>query len=168
MLYSDMADSAPMLARPVYVSRTNEAGVFNLTSLAAGKYRLIALKDGNNDYMYNLPSELVGFSDSLVEPYYAEPAVEDTSVKTVVLTSDQFAMNLFPEPDSLQRVLKGSMVATHKMLIAFRYPTRNLTLTPMNIDSNQVWSVREFSSKTRFPQLLAPGFIARFTPVQGQ
>ncbi|NVO19005.1 MAG: Ig-like domain-containing protein [Bacteroidetes bacterium] len=142
-LYTDMADSAPMLTRPVYVSRTNETGKFILRNLAAGKYRMIALSDGDNNYMYNLPTEQVAFEDSLVEPYYITPPKNDT-IAIVVDSTRQFALNMFTEPDSIQRV-KCSMIAPHQMLFTYRYPTTHSGIMPLNIDSTANWSIKEFS-----------------------
>lgn len=144
MLYTDMADSAPMLQRPVYVSRTGDGGVFTLSSLAAGKYRMVTLKDGDNSYTYNLPNEQVGFYDSLVEPSYIAPPVNDT-VMIASADQKQYGLDIFSEPDSIQRLSKGSMVAPHQLLLAFRFPTSNPRLVPLNMDSTSLWSVREVS-----------------------
>ena len=145
MLFSNLADSAPMLEPPNYVSRTNDAGVFALGSLASGKYRLLALKDGNNDYMYNLPTEQIAFYDSLVEPFYIAPVITDTSIVITAPPDKQFELIIFPEPDSIQRVQKWGMIAPHEMQFIFRYPTAGPELIPINIDSNLTWSIREFT-----------------------
>ncbi|MBK7029152.1 MAG: Ig-like domain-containing protein [Bacteroidales bacterium] len=145
MLYRDLADSVPMLQRPMYVSRSGEGGAFILNSLAAGKYRLVALKDGNNDYLYNPATENVAFFDSLVEPLYLEQSIIDTSLK-VMSTEGEYALNLFPEPDSTQRLLKGVMTAPHLMTLFFRYPVKELSVIPLNMDSTAQWSMREYSA----------------------
>ncbi len=147
MLYRDTEDSVPMLKRPVYVSRTGQAGEFVFTSLAPGKYRVIALKDGNNDYLYDLPSELIAFDDSLEEPYYMKSVIVDSASKEVISpdAGKQLSLSMFPEPDSIQRVSKSNLSAAHLMSVFFRYPTRNAGFIPLNIDSSYSWSFREYS-----------------------
>jgi hypothetical protein len=49
-------DSLPMLSRPVYVSRTNEKGEFELNNLRNIPYKIIALLDMNSNYLYDLPN----------------------------------------------------------------------------------------------------------------
>ena len=113
MLYTDFADSVPMKQIPVYVSRTLENGNYSFNSLASGKYRAVALVDGNSDYMYNLPTEMVGFSSDSVQPFYSKVNINDTSAaaKSEIQNLKQVAINLFPEPDSTQRIQKSVIAA---------------------------------------------------------
>jgi len=123
MLYSDFADSIPKKQIPTYVSRTSENGSYILKSLASGKYRAAALVDKNSDYMYNLPNELIGFSSDSVSPYFGAVNPADTSIK--LTESDRRRMvdiDLFPEPDSTQRILKSVIVAKNKHSTVFRRP----------------------------------------------
>lgn len=53
LLYSDLKDSIPFQKKPNYVARTSKEGIFKLTNLSEGKYRLFAIKDGNSDLIYN-------------------------------------------------------------------------------------------------------------------
>ena len=63
-------DSLPMLSRPVYVSRTNEKGEFELNNLRNIPYKIVALLDMNSNYLYDLPNEEIAFIDSLVMPAF--------------------------------------------------------------------------------------------------
>lgn len=144
MLYSNTADSAAMLERPVYVSRTNESGDYVFTNLADGKYRLVALKDGNSDYLYNLPNEQIGFFDSLVEPCYQKPEVRKDTLK-VRSEGPHFDISLFPQPDSIQRNLKAFMTAPHVMTLVFRYPLQNPEFEPLDSLPLLKGSFREFN-----------------------
>ena len=66
MLYSDLSDSAIYKKQPEYFDKTNDAGYFNITNVRPGKYKIVALKDENNNYRYN-EGEIIGFLDTLVE-----------------------------------------------------------------------------------------------------
>lgn len=149
ILYSNLADSAPMLERPAYVTRTYDNGDFVFTNLASGKYRLIAIKDVNADYMYSPSAEDIAFADSLVEPEYATIAGQD-SVGRITLSGGEnkpSQLMLFTEPDSTQRLSKSGMVAKNQLQLVFRYPTNNLRLTILGDDSLRTWDIREFSSR---------------------
>ena len=88
MLYKETGDSVPYFKKPYYISKTDEAGNFQLNNLADGKYKLFALKDANSNYLYDLPNEQIAFIDSLVVPYIIYKAVIDTvSLDTLVTDS---------------------------------------------------------------------------------
>lgn len=146
LLYNDFTDSLPMKQIPTYVSRTNEKGYFMLHNLASGKYRAVALVDKNSDYMYDLPNELVGFSNDSVQSYYAAVNPNDT---TVVLSDSAkrklVDLDLFPEPDSIQRILKSVIAAKNKLSIAFRYPTSFPGFRALNIPDSVPWALQEWN-----------------------
>jgi uncharacterized protein (DUF2141 family) len=148
VLYSKQEDSVPYLEKPVYVSKVGDDGKFELNCLATGKYRLVAFRDINNDYFYTPPAELVGFSDSLAEPFYIKPAVIDTGGK-VIPDSTVYpfhALSMFLEPDSNQRFQKAVMVNKHQLSLSFRYPLKDPEFIPLNIDSTAKWSMQEFTT----------------------
>jgi uncharacterized protein (DUF2141 family) len=67
MLYSDFSDSVIYKKLPDYFAKTNDFGAFKINNIRQGKYRIVALKDGNSNFKYN-DEEQLGFLDSLVEP----------------------------------------------------------------------------------------------------
>jgi len=146
MLYNNFADSVPMKQMPTYVSRTNEKGYFRLNNLASGKYRAVALVDKNSDYMYDLPNELVGFSSDSVQSYYSAVNPNDT---TVVLSdsirSKLVSIDIFPEPDSAQRILKSVIAAKNMLSIAFRYSTVSPGFRALNISDSLPWALQEWN-----------------------
>ena len=147
MLYSDFADSLPMKQIPVYVSRTTENGNFRLNCLASGKYRAVALLDGNSDYMYNLPTEMIGFSSDSVQSYYNAVNLNDTNAAKQTDLGKQIlvSINLFPEPDSTQRILKSTIAAKNRLMVAFRYPVSSPGFRALNIADSLPWAVQEWN-----------------------
>lgn len=146
MLYSDFTDSTPKTKLPLYVTRTMENGSFRLNSLASGKYRVIALKDANNDYLYNLPNETIAFSGDSIQPVYNVTSLSDTTNKTEYANSaENVALNMFPEPDSVQRLLKSGMVSANKMILAFRFPVTHFRMKALNI-TDSLWCINEWNS----------------------
>ncbi|MGW8314017.1 MAG: Ig-like domain-containing protein [Bacteroidales bacterium] len=64
MLYTRLGDSVPMTEPPLYVGRTGDSGVFSVNNLRPDEYKLFALKDGNNNLLFDLPTEEIAFLDS--------------------------------------------------------------------------------------------------------
>lgn len=67
MLYANASDSTPMKRKPNYFAKTNENGQYTITNIKQGTYSLFALKDANNDLMYNQSTENIGFDNNLIE-----------------------------------------------------------------------------------------------------
>ncbi len=64
MLYTRLADSVPLTEPPLYVGRTGDSGVFSVNNLRPDEYKLFALKDGNSNLLFDLPTEEIAFLDS--------------------------------------------------------------------------------------------------------
>lgn len=78
MLYNGNADSLPLKTTPLYLSRTDKEGKFTLKNLAGGSYKIFALKDGNNNLMFDQPTEAVAFQDSLITPSIVAATIKDS------------------------------------------------------------------------------------------
>lgn len=66
LLYKNLDDSAVYKEKPKYVASLDSLGRYHFKYLAAGTYRLFALKDESGQKMYNNPSQLFAFADSVV------------------------------------------------------------------------------------------------------
>jgi len=97
MLYEEDIDSLPLTKRPNYITKTNEQGEFIFHHLKPIKYKLFALKDINSDFIFNLPNELIAFSDSM---YEAKCYASDSLFKADANAS--ITMLLFQEADTVQ------------------------------------------------------------------
>jgi hypothetical protein len=64
LLYDDTRDSVPLLDIPLYVGRSNDSGVFSVNNLKDGEYKVFALKDGNYNTLFDLPTEEIAFLDT--------------------------------------------------------------------------------------------------------
>jgi len=108
MLYSDLRDSIPLLDIPLYVGKSGDSGVFSVNNLREGTYKLFALKDGNYNLLYDLPTEEIAFLDSslLLDAVFArslfEASAADTLNMAVVPPADSIV--LLQENDSLLMV----------------------------------------------------------------
>lgn len=79
MLYSNLEDSAPMTEKPLYVSKTNKEGGYKINNLRQDTFRVFTLVDLNTNYIFDQPSEAIGFADSLVPVRLEMIQVPDTT-----------------------------------------------------------------------------------------
>jgi hypothetical protein len=109
MLYTDLRDSVPLMDIPLYVGRSNDSGVFSVNNLKPDIYKVFALKDGNYNFLFDLPTEEIAFLDSsltvdaelfrsMVEAAVPEDSTGPDSAQ-VLSTDPRFA--LLPSPDTL-------------------------------------------------------------------
>jgi len=148
------ADSLPYLIPPEYLTKTNSEGKFRFTNLRHEAFLLFALEDQSSDNLYNLPSERIAFADSLVIPWpMTVPVPSDSAVQTDTVQpapepiKKTIQLKLFQEIDSAQVLLKSEWLRKDLFRLSFRFPVKQLLLTPLNSDSSASWYLPEFSDK---------------------
>ena len=67
-LYNDLADSAFTTKPMLRVSRTDSRGHFVIKGVAPGKYRVFALGDVDDNYMFSQKGERVAFNNEVISP----------------------------------------------------------------------------------------------------
>ncbi len=65
-LYDEYFDSVPYLKRPLYLARTDENGYFAINNIKDTTYKVFALKDANNNLLFDLPNEPIAFLDTTI------------------------------------------------------------------------------------------------------
>lgn len=65
--YTQDVDSLPLTTKPQYITKTQSSGAFAIKNIQPGNYKLFALKDINNNLIYDLPNEEIAFFDHTVE-----------------------------------------------------------------------------------------------------
>ncbi len=86
MLYNDLRDSVPLTDIPLYVGRSDDSGLFSINNLRPDLYKVFALKDGNNNLLFDLPTEEIGFLDSnlIVNAEFARTLLESAGDSILV------------------------------------------------------------------------------------
>ena len=100
MMYNNLNDSAPLQEIPIYLGKTGKEGDFTINNIKTGTYRIFALKDANNNMIYDLPDESIAFSDSafIFDPAltdFSEDIIIDTSLIADYVDSTMFTDSLF-------------------------------------------------------------------------
>jgi len=128
MAYSNHQDSVPLTTIPDYIAQTDTAGHFKLNNLKAGTYKLFALIDGNRDYKYNGPGEIIGFLDTLLTPkaesFQKMDSISPDSMILKTFTAFSPAdihINLFEEENPLLYLTKYNRTRREKLDFEFSY-----------------------------------------------
>lgn len=127
MLYKDHSDSAIFKSRPFAACKTDDWGYFCIPYIPDTLYRLYALKDDNNDNIYQSEDgELVGFIDSLIRPVMR---VSDTlaemqkyDMKDTLecrARRSEYEIRLFKEESTKQKLMNKGRSADRHAYITF-------------------------------------------------
>lgn len=65
-LYKNLDDSVVYKLKPDYTVRANENGEFKFTNLKENSYKIFAMKESNNNKLYDSEDEEIAFSDSII------------------------------------------------------------------------------------------------------
>ena len=127
MLYKDHSDSAIFKSRPFAACKTDDWGYFCIPYIPNTLYRLYALKDDNNDNIYQSEDgELVGFIDSLIRPVMR---VSDTlaemqkyDMKDTLecrARKSEYEIRLFKEESTKQKLMNKGRSADRHAYVTF-------------------------------------------------
>jgi len=129
LLYKDHADSAIFLHRPDAAAKTDDWGFFSVRNIQDTLYRVYALKDANNNNIYEPDQESVAFLDEDFRPktVYNDSIYElkkfdmkDTALCLARKTDVE--LNLFREKPSKQMIVKKERVGLRTAYLTFMAP----------------------------------------------
>jgi hypothetical protein len=129
LLYKDPADSAIFLHRPDAAAKTDDWGFFSLRNIQDTVYRVYALRDANNNNIYEPDQESVGFLD---EPYRPRTVYNDSiyelkkfNMKDTALClarKTDVELNVFREKPTKQFIVKKERVGLRTAFLTFMAP----------------------------------------------
>ena len=129
LLYKDFADSAVFLRRPVAAAKTDEWGFFSLTHVQDTLYRVYAIRDANNNNIYDPDSETIAFCDTLARPVGkvndSIPELMKYDMKDTVACLARKAaleLNLFREKPTKQYIVNRVRTADRAAYVTFMAP----------------------------------------------
>ena len=129
LLYKDHADSAIFLHRPDAAAKTDDWGFFSLRNIQDTVYRVYALRDANNNNIYEPDQESVGFLDDTFRPrtVYNDSIYElkkfnmkDTALCLARKTDVE--LNVFREKPTKQFIVKKERVGLRTAFLTFMAP----------------------------------------------
>jgi uncharacterized protein (DUF2141 family) len=129
-LYTNTEDSVPLKEKPFYLAKTAEDGTFKFRNIKSGVYKVFALKDLNTNFIFDQPTEYVGFLDTLLR----------------VDSNLNLALEIFEEEQPKQYVKKTDASQYGKVNFIFNQPIDSFSLFPVNyIFPDPQWYVHELS-----------------------
>ena len=153
-LHKNLNDSAFTKLPFDRVSRTDSRGHFIIRGVAPGKYRIYALMDGNQNYLFDSKTEAIAFSDSIIIPSMMPATRQDTiwkdtltidTIKTVGYTRfmpDDIILRVFKEENTRQYFSRSQRDKENHFILKFSAKADTLpTLTGLNFDATDAFVV---------------------------
>jgi len=149
MVYQDDNDTIPLDSLPLKVppksaSKTTKDGIFRINNLAAGVYKIFALEDVNNNYIFDMPNERIAFLDSLITLSPRElislPADSTDTSETEIpalqyVEEDTYTLYLFQEIDPAQKLLGKKLIGSNLIQYIFRLPENSVSISPVGFNT---------------------------------
>ncbi len=124
LLYESSEDSVPSMERPYYYTRTNKDGAFNFNYLKAGAFSLFALDDQNNNRLYDLPNEQIGFTSERINTQK---------------TDSNYVVKLFQPDNKTQFLISLKEVSPGKLTLIINKPAKNIGLNIIGRTFKKSW-----------------------------
>ena len=151
-LHSNLEDSAFTTIPFERISRTDSRGQFTIRGIAPGTYRAYALKDGNQNYLFDSKSEYIAWNDSLIVPSCMPDvrydtlwsAVDTTKIDTIKeihythFFPDNIMLRAFKELSTTQYLAKSERKKTNQFALYFANKNDSLpVLRGLNFDEKE-------------------------------
>ncbi|MBO7492169.1 MAG: Ig-like domain-containing protein [Bacteroidales bacterium] len=126
MLYHQDVDSLPFSTLPDYITKSLSNGSFTFDNIAAGNYKIFALKDINANMLYDLPNEQIAFAD---HPVSASVSVKTDSTASPAEEISIFSFEKTSEHPQLTRVENPS---PGLYVIPYKSPVNHFSAQPLD------------------------------------
>ena len=156
-LHQNLDDSAFVKLPFDRISRTDSRGRFIIRGIRPGKYRIYALKDGNQNYLFDSKSETVAYLDSLVIPSVQGIGerfdtiwndVDTTKFDTIIRSTytrflpDNLVLRAFKEENDIQYLVKSERPQLNQFHLFFNAKADTLpTITGLNFNSDSAFVI---------------------------
>jgi hypothetical protein len=132
-LYNNLSDTIFTKEPMLRVSRTDSRGKFIIKGVAPGDYRIYALQDADNNYVFNQKSEQLAFSHEIITPSFKPDVRQDTvwrdslhidSIMRVPYTHflpDDIVLRAFTETQTDRYLIKTERTEPDRFTLYFSY-----------------------------------------------
>jgi uncharacterized protein (DUF2141 family) len=124
LLFEDSGDSIPSQERPYYYTKSDKNGDFQFNFLKEGKFSLFVLKDNNNDRLYNLPNEKIGF---------LEKEISTSNVDS------NYSVMLFEPENKRQYLVSLKLENQGKLILILNKPAKKIDLNIIGKTFKKSW-----------------------------
>lgn len=121
LLYKNVNDSTLKTRKPDFIAKTDKEGNYSINNIAGGSYGIFALKDINNNYIFDLPNEQIAFLDSLFIVEIEEHEIE--FIPDTLINKIQDFVNLEQHHDTIHTDSTSQLDSLNKNHIHYKvYP----------------------------------------------
>jgi len=150
LLYRNLEDSMPLTSLPNYFGMSDELGEYTIGNIKNGEYKLFALEDLNQNYIYDQASERIAFLDEFL--------LLDSNLSEI-------NFNVFGEETSNQFVSERQIEDYGKLLYKFNKPLKDLNITLINAVFEKDEYVVKLSEEKDSLYIWFPDFKDTFTMI---
>lgn len=155
-LHKDLSDTAFTELPFVRISRTDSRGHFTIRGVAPGKYRIYALMDGNQNYLFDSKTEAIAWQDSLVIPSMVPAVRQDTvwneldtlaydtiyEVHYTRFMPDDIILRSFKEENPMQYLMKSEREQLNRFSLYFSAKSDTLpTIKGLDFDEKDAFVI---------------------------
>lgn len=153
-LYNNLSDSIFTKEPMLRVSRTDSRGKFIIKGVAPGDYRIYALQDADNNYVFNQKSEQLAFSHEIITPSFKPDVRQDTvwrdslhidSIMRVPYTHflpDDIVLRAFTETQTDRYLIKTERTEPDRFTLYFSYGDSLLPqITGLNFNADDAFII---------------------------
>lgn len=159
-LHKNLEDSAFVKLPFDRISRTDSRGHFTIRGVAPGKYRIYALMDGNQNYLFDSKTEAIAFQDSLVIPDMRQAVRQDTvwneldtlaydtiyDVHYTRFLPDNLVLRSFKEENPMQYLVKSEREQLNRFSLYFSAKADTLpTIKGLDFDEKDAFVIESNS-----------------------
>lgn len=155
MLYDKFQDSIPRKVLPEYITKTDEKGWFSITHIRPDTFMIFALKDLNQNTLFDLPNEPIAFADTLI-PLSTKYYLPDSLIKPDTIGVDsanrapfksQITLYSFTESHDKQYLKKYERLNLEKVDLIFNVPILDsVQFAPINFSAKK-WIMTDIPVK---------------------
>ena len=140
------------------VTRSDIYGNFSIKNIAAGKYKLYAVKDADRNYKFNAPTEDIAFYDEVIIPsaevtFHSDTIFSDstrTEIDTIMVHKttryfpDSLVLFSFNEGYKPIYLSKHDRKERERLTVTISGATKKtMKLTPVNFEAEENWVITE-------------------------
>lgn len=153
-LYNNLSDTIFTKEPMLRVSRTDSRGKFIIKGVAPGDYRIYALQDADNNYVFNQKSEQLAFSHEIITPSFKPDVRQDTvwrdslhidSIMRVPYTHflpDDIVLWAFTETQTDRYLIKTERTEPDRFTLYFSYGDSLLPqITGLNFNADDAFII---------------------------
>lgn len=178
-LHKNLVDSAFVKLPFERVARTDSRGHFTVRGIAPGTYRIYALQDANQNFIFDQKSEMIAFEDSLIIPRYelrmrADTVWKDTATIDTIIEKqythylpDHILLKAFKEDATTQYMIKNERLIPQKFTFYFSAPVDTLpVLQGLNFNAEDAFLIEHSLKNDTLSYWIKDSLIFRMDTLQ--